>query len=1464
MACASFFALNLLGNGEFQVKDEVDWSLKDAYKIKTMTKEKISLNGVWKISLQTGEGLFAQKKLSQKEKILLNLSEKKEELVPRKTFETEKTWKTIRVPGLWHDAAWWSSTQYESLLGRDKFQKPLIRVCNKVKWNGAPLKDFYFAWYQREFVMPENWKPGEAFLRFGKINREAWIFANSKYLGHQVTNQSRDIPLPKDIQPGNTVRLDILVGAFVSGDEKIFMGGDQIHKQKKASHFRGITGDAWLIKRPAQNFIENVFVIPSVRKKELIVKVEFSGEPKGMLKANIKNWKDGEIVKKIQLNVKDGKKTGKNELEFAVKWNTPTLWNPDNPHLYSLCVTWDSDKGKLIDEYFPVRFGFREMWIEGRQYFLNGSPVRFRIATARAMPKTKARAIFKDLKKLGHNCVEMMAGKAADNCDENEALEAADEEGIMVLFMTPAVNKLTHIWQDDNVKKEWLKKLSSSVNTAKNHPSVVQWAMNFNFLGYPFDLQPYKLGMDYYPPETSASGSNWKVARESEEMLKQIDNSRPIYHHACGNYGQAHTSNMYLCFSPLQEKSEWPSIWAKKGKKPFMAIELGTPCELSYYRNREGVGSRNNFKSEPLYAEYAARLLGASAYGLADTKRLKPILEYKVIPGALGDGSDEYKGMMGYYYVNLRDKSLPDFIKAQAELGEFLKNWRTYGVCGFNSWYNKYALRDSLKPYNGKVARYDSLKTPGQKTLFDYTPGHKAKTLLYDKYQEWLAPSLFYISGPKSEFTDKGHAYWAGAEIKKGIAWVNDTFSGKNAKASINVEDENGKNIFSKTYELKAFPGEIQIQEFSFKAPDVKFKKSYTIKLGIDGALKDEFKIQVFPKLALSKIKSERQIFLMDTKGFTGKKLVELGIPFKKYNGEKLGSKDLLVIGRESLSEALPIAQNIKSSVTQGANLIVFEQQREDLKNVFGLRAFEASARRTFPGKEAHPLLEGISKDDMSNWPGKATLLEGYPEPGKDAYPKQVWKFGNRQIVASSVIEKPHKGSFKSFIHEGFDLGYTPLLEETVGNGKILFCQLDVSGRTEENPAGDIMLHNIVKYMDKSPKPKVPFFYTGGITGQKILDLTGVKYEIAKDVSKLPVPSALVIGGSKSYSQKQLEILTNLEKAPAQSALEKQGKELKVYAQNGGTVIILAANSLKKTAELFSIDMPDARMTEYRFPAQTIKGATSGLGGGDWYWKDNIDIPLPSKDSPVRAVKTGKGQLIICQVNPLYYKTNEMHQRRRRSQAKMTRILSTIFANMGASFKRSSVDRMTEGKGAKDIDLCGKWHFRIDPDEKGLQEGWSKKAWGKGWKPMEVPGSWEDQGENAPNPKVNGKLPYDGCAWYQKSVYISSKYKGKQLYLEMGTVDDFDWTYFNGKLIGKTGKETPKYWAARRYYLISGNSIKYDAENLIAVRVMDNYMGGGITKGPVKITFKKDRRIPYIDANIEDHLRLDPYNFHRW
>ncbi len=174
------------------------------------------------------------------------------------------------------------------------------------------------------------------------------------------------------------------------------------------------------------------------------------------------------------------------------------------------------------------------------------------------------------------------------------------------------------------------------------------------------------------------------------------------------------------------------------------------------------------------------------------------------------------------------------------------------------------------------------------------------------------------------------------------------------------------------------------------------------------------------------------------------------------------------------------------------------------------------------------------------------------------------------------------------------------------------------------------------------------------------------------------------------------------------------------------------------------------------------------------------------------------------------------------------------------------------------MNLNGLWRFKLDPPNTGLQETYHDPAYNVLWSEIVVPGDWEHQGfqdlnpdikKTNPFPGINDKLedaPYNGWAWYRRTLHIPQEWAGYDLELGIGRVDDYDWAYFNGQEIGHTAYDTnpQDFWAVERKYKIPKKLVKFGGLNLIAVRVYDCRDKGGIM-GDVEI------RCPALQAAYE-------------
>ena len=99
----------------------------------------------------------------------------------------------------------------------------------------------------------------------------------------------------------------------------------------------------------------------------------------------------------------------------------------------------------------------------------------------------------------------------------------------------------------------------------------------------------------------------------------------------------------------------------------------------------------------------------------------------------------------------------------------------------------------------------------------------------------------------------------------------------------------------------------------------------------------------------------------------------------------------------------------------------------------------------------------------------------------------------------------------------------------------------------------------------------------------------------------------------------------------------------------------------------------------------------------------------------------------------------------------------------------------------------------------------------KGWRNINIPGYWEDQGLKDLN----------GVVWYRREIDIPASMAGKPGKIFLGRIIDADELYVNGKMIGNTGSQYPQ-----RRYSLPAYALR-PGKNIFVVRVTNASGKGG-------------------------------------
>ena len=127
----------------------------------------------------------------------------------------------------------------------------------------------------------------------------------------------------------------------------------------------------------------------------------------------------------------------------------------------------------------------------------------------------------------------------------------------------------------------------------------------------------------------------------------------------------------------------------------------------------------------------------------------------------------------------------------------------------------------------------------------------------------------------------------------------------------------------------------------------------------------------------------------------------------------------------------------------------------------------------------------------------------------------------------------------------------------------------------------------------------------------------------------------------------------------------------------------------------------------------------------------------------------------------------------------------------------------------------------------GMKKRWYlPKTSTQDWIDYEVPKVWDGELQNI-----------DGIVWFRYDIELPSSAAEKEATLYLGSIDDKDITFVNGKQVGET-----QSWTINRKYSLPKGTL-HSGKNTITVRVWDEMGGGGIIGPKEKMYLDVDGQI---------------------
>jgi hypothetical protein len=417
---------------------------------------------------------------------------------------------------------------------------------------------------------------------------------------------------------------------------------------------------------------------------------------------------------------------------------------------------------------------------------------------------------------------------------------------------------------------------------------------------------------------------------------------------------------------------------------------------------------------------------------------------------------------------------------------------------------------------------------------------------------------------------------------------------------------------------------------------------------------------------------------VFDPKGETAAWLKTLGVTFRTIGADlDPAAGEILVIGRHALTVDGPGPDLTR--VRDGLRAIVFEQASNVLERRLGFRTTEYGLRQVFGRVFDHPVLAGVQPEHLRDWQGEATTTtprlsyEMAPQHGPtvrwcDIPVSRVWRCGNRGNVASVLIEKPARGDFRPLLDGGYGLQYSPLMEFREGKGVVLFCQMDVTGRTEADPAAQALAANLLRYAAAWKAELVRrVVYTGEPGGRKHLEAAGVAVAEYANGDLSPDAQVLVVG------------------AGGGKALAEHAAEIRTFVEGGGRVLAVGVDQADLDAGLpVKVPLHRAEHINAAFDAAPMSSPLAGVGPADVHNRDPRDVPLITSGAGARVLGDGVlavadvgdkgGGIVFCQLAPWQFDPQQAPNLKRTFR-RTSFLLNRLMGNAGGAGATPILDR---------------------------------------------------------------------------------------------------------------------------------------------------------------------------------------------
>lgn len=356
-------------------------------------------------------------------------------------------------------------------------------------WNSQDDKLLYYEgtiWYRRIFEYTKKAADNRLFVYFGAANYETDVYLNGKKLGKHIGGFT---PFSYEI-----------TSILKEGSNSLVVKVDNKRRRDGVPtlntdwwNYGGITRDVMIIEEPETSISDYVIQLKKGTANQISGFIKLDGSKKSQ-KVKIE-------IPEIRLNHEvTTDANGLAQIDIPVK--KLELWSPENPKLYTVALTSQSDK---VND----KIGFRTIETKGTDILLNGKSIFLRgiciheenaLRGGRAYSKEDARMLLEWAKELNCNYVRL-----AHYPHNEHMVRMADEMGILVWEENPVY--WTILWDNPSTYENAKQQLTDVITRDRNRASVIIWSM---------------------ANETPVSSARTNFLKNLAQHARELDNTRLI------------------------------------------------------------------------------------------------------------------------------------------------------------------------------------------------------------------------------------------------------------------------------------------------------------------------------------------------------------------------------------------------------------------------------------------------------------------------------------------------------------------------------------------------------------------------------------------------------------------------------------------------------------------------------------------------------------------------------------------------------------------------------------------------------------------------------------------------------------------------------------------------------------------------------------------------------------------------